>query len=293
LAEKYRDERAVKKAVKAKETALQAKTEALKLLAQESALKAREAQDALTQGKAAEAAIAKITNEEYKEKVYEEKIKAYKAVSEKAKETIEKADKAISMADETTALAGEDARYGDSVKTAQDAKEKAEKIKREALELLNGASAAIRENEDLENQRQEEEILSGAANERLEQEKKEADARREKPAIKRFSMTLNFDFDKYELSQESKERIREVAQEVKKYEYKKITIEGHTDNIGEKAHNIVLSRNRAKSVKEELEKYEIEEDKLNHAGFADTMPVESNDSKSGRAANRRTEVFVE
>ena len=70
-----------------------------------------------------------------------------------------------------------------------------------------------------------------------------------------------------------------------------IQIQGHTDNIGQRKDNMVLSENRAKEVYNYLVERHIEPSRLTYKGFADTQPVASNDTEEGRALNRRT-VFV-
>ena len=72
----------------------------------------------------------------------------------------------------------------------------------------------------------------------------------------------------------------------------KVSIEGHTDNVGEEAANQDLSKRRAASVKAYLmEKYSIEESRLQSQGFGETKPVASNDTPEGRQNNRRVELI--
>lgn len=70
-----------------------------------------------------------------------------------------------------------------------------------------------------------------------------------------------------------------------------IQIQGHTDNIGQRRDNMVLSENRAKEVYNYLIERHIEPSRLTYKGYADTQVVATNDTEEGRALNRRT-VFV-
>jgi outer membrane protein OmpA-like peptidoglycan-associated protein len=71
----------------------------------------------------------------------------------------------------------------------------------------------------------------------------------------------------------------------------KLTVEGHTDNIGGDPYNLDLSKRRALAVKEALiAQYGIATDRLTNAGFGASRPVESNDTLEGRARNRRVEL---
>ena len=63
--------------------------------------------------------------------------------------------------------------------------------------------------------------------------------------------------------------------------------------IKTKEANKRLSRQRARSVHDEFVKTGIPSNKISYEGFGDSMPVKSNKTAAGRAANRRTEIFVE
>ena len=63
---------------------------------------------------------------------------------------------------------------------------------------------------------------------------------------------------------------------------------GHTDNQGELAYNVELSKRRADSVIQALGKdYGIDTTRLGAYGDGMTAPVASNDTEEGRAENRR------
>jgi OmpA family len=70
----------------------------------------------------------------------------------------------------------------------------------------------------------------------------------------------------------------------------KLTVEGHTDSIGDDAYNLDLSKRRALAVKQALvAQYNIFADRLANDGFGASRRVESNDTLEGRARNRRVE----
>ena len=72
----------------------------------------------------------------------------------------------------------------------------------------------------------------------------------------------------------------------------KVQISGHTDNVGKKEANQLLSLNRAKSVVNYLIGKGITMNRLLPKGFGDTKPVASNDTDEGKSLNRRTEINV-
>lgn len=71
----------------------------------------------------------------------------------------------------------------------------------------------------------------------------------------------------------------------------KLSIEGHTDNIGGDAYNLDLSKRRAAAVRTVLvDQHSVTADRLTTAGYGASRPKESNDTLAGRARNRRVEL---
>jgi outer membrane protein OmpA-like peptidoglycan-associated protein len=102
---------------------------------------------------------------------------------------------------------------------------------------------------------------------------------------------IYFDFAQATLKPESAPVLKEIAQALKDNPDWKLTVEGHTDNIGGDAYNLDLSKRRALAVKEALvAQYDIAPDRLANQGFGASRPVESNDTLEGRARNRRVEL---
>jgi len=71
-----------------------------------------------------------------------------------------------------------------------------------------------------------------------------------------------------------------------------VEIQGHTDNVGKKAANQLLSENRAKAVRDYLIKKGIDEKRMTSNGYGDTKPVLPNTSAANKAKNRRVEFVV-
>jgi autotransporter-associated beta strand protein len=127
-----------------------------------------------------------------------------------------------------------------------------------------------------------------------EEDIKESNERRANPEIKSYKLSVaNFNTNSYELKPEAKEIIRGQAEEIKGYEYKKITVEGHTDATGNDEINDPLSAKRARAVYDEFIINGIPVYKMRYIGFGSRLPIETNKTKEGRAANRRVEIFVE
>jgi len=71
-----------------------------------------------------------------------------------------------------------------------------------------------------------------------------------------------------------------------------LRIEGHTDNVGDKASNLALSGARALTVKNAIIAKGVPATRLVASGFGDTVPVGDNTTDAGRADNRRTEFRI-
>ncbi len=69
-----------------------------------------------------------------------------------------------------------------------------------------------------------------------------------------------------------------------------IVIIGHSDSIGDAAFNIHISRRRAQSVADYLQQGGVRADRIRVEGRGSSEPIATNDTRSGRAKNRRIEL---
>jgi len=104
----------------------------------------------------------------------------------------------------------------------------------------------------------------------------------------------NFKFGKVELPDEAKQKIDEMVSHMKA-DPKNIfiEIEGHTDNVGSKVYNQTLGLERAEAVKRYLyEAHQVPLHKINVISYGEDKPVSPNNTKDGRAQNRRVVIKV-
>jgi OOP family OmpA-OmpF porin len=69
-------------------------------------------------------------------------------------------------------------------------------------------------------------------------------------------------------------------------------IQGYTDNIGSDEYNLGLSQRRAEAVEKYLEAKGVDPDAMSAKGYGSANPIASNDTREGRAQNRRVEFRV-
>ena len=101
-----------------------------------------------------------------------------------------------------------------------------------------------------------------------------------------------FETASYTLKEESKIELQKLKSFLLLNSTVSIEIGGHTDNVGDKKSNQILSENRAKAVYEFLIANEITKERLSFKGFGDTMPIDDNSTDKGKANNRRTEFMI-
>jgi len=104
----------------------------------------------------------------------------------------------------------------------------------------------------------------------------------------------NFKFGKTDLPDTAKMRLDEVISQLKANPNNIfIEIEGHTDNTGAKTTNERLGLERAEAVKRYLyEQHQIPLHKINVISYGEDKPVAPNNTRAGRAQNRRVVVKV-
>ncbi len=100
-----------------------------------------------------------------------------------------------------------------------------------------------------------------------------------------------FDTDSDRLKPESAPAIQAIARGLENNPNLKLLIEGHTDSVGNAAHNLDLSKRRAEAVKAVLvSQFKVDAERLTTAGLGATRPIDSNDTPQGRTQNRRVEL---
>ncbi len=111
--------------------------------------------------------------------------------------------------------------------------------------------------------------------------------------ITQIASKIFFETDSDKLKVASLSQLDELVIILKRYDAANLTIEGHTDNVGEDAYNLTLSQKRTESVKNYLTTNGILESRLIAIGYGETKPIADNTTSIGRAKNRRVELKTE
>jgi peptidoglycan-associated lipoprotein len=103
-----------------------------------------------------------------------------------------------------------------------------------------------------------------------------------------------FKFGKTMLPDEAKAKIDQMVSHLKQDPKNVfIEIEGHTDNVGDKLINQKLGLERAEAVERYLyEQYQIPLHKMNVISYGEEKPIAPNNTRDGRAQNRRVVIKV-
>ncbi|MCB1733535.1 MAG: OmpA family protein, partial [Halieaceae bacterium] len=71
-----------------------------------------------------------------------------------------------------------------------------------------------------------------------------------------------------------------------------VEVQGHTDDRGDDTSNLRLSQRRAEAVVEYLVNNGVDAGRLTARGYGELVPIEPNETKQGRAENRRVEFKI-
>lgn len=105
--------------------------------------------------------------------------------------------------------------------------------------------------------------------------------------------TVNFAFDKSNISDAAATILSGQADFMNKYKDSKFVIEGHTDSIGTEAYNMGLGARRAEAVRSHLVSKGVCDKQLSTVSYGESKPVAPNNTRDGRAQNRRAVTVMQ
>lgn len=128
---------------------------------------------------------------------------------------------------------------------------------------------------------------------RIEQMKQEITANDILDALNKdgyIALDILFDTGKSTIQEESLPIVDQIFELMKSDPTLKVSIEGHTDNVGDAASNKKLSSDRARAVMDALVTKGVDKTSVSFIGWGQEKPVADNRTDEGRAKNRRVEI---
>ncbi|MBI3399347.1 MAG: peptidoglycan-associated lipoprotein Pal [Deltaproteobacteria bacterium] len=105
-------------------------------------------------------------------------------------------------------------------------------------------------------------------------------------------LTIYFDFDRFTIRDDMKPVLEKDAEWLKKNPGIKIQVQGHCDERGTNEYNIALGERRARSIKEYLINYGINQLRLSTISYGEEKPADPGHTEEAWAKNRRGELVI-
>ncbi|MDO8805055.1 MAG: peptidoglycan-associated lipoprotein Pal [Elusimicrobiota bacterium] len=104
--------------------------------------------------------------------------------------------------------------------------------------------------------------------------------------------TINFDYDRYELSEESRATLQANAALIKVRRDWTALVEGHCDERGTIEYNLALGQKRAKSVRDYYVRLGVPESVMGTISYGEEKPLCTEDTEACWLQNRRAETKI-
>ncbi len=194
-------------------------------------------------------------------------------------------------------------------KKAQEQRQELARFRQEAMDRESQATALIEEVRRLEDR------LGGVSQERIALQRRvdnqarlrgnlatiESTFRPEEARVSRTGddivislLGINFLVGRSSIDASSEPLMGKVRESLALFPGASVVVEGHTDSQGSDSANLILSQDRADSVKQYLvAKMGLDPEKVTSIGYGETRPAASNDTPDGRARNRRIDLVIQ
>jgi peptidoglycan-associated lipoprotein len=112
------------------------------------------------------------------------------------------------------------------------------------------------------------------------------------PSLRSALRDVNFEFDRYSLTDEAKATLDELAQALKANPQFVVTIEGHADERGTVEYNLALGEQRAQAAKAYLVALGVDASRVDTISHGEQQPVDAGHDELAWAINRRAHFLV-
>jgi len=106
------------------------------------------------------------------------------------------------------------------------------------------------------------------------------------------SSEVSFDYNSATIKATFYSPLGKIADVINRYPQTQIVVAGHTDSVGTEQYNLDLSLRRANAVADYLISQGVQRFRLGTEGRGELEPIASNETATGRAQNRRVEIYV-
>ncbi|MBS0001032.1 MAG: OmpA family protein [Cyclobacteriaceae bacterium] len=103
---------------------------------------------------------------------------------------------------------------------------------------------------------------------------------------------IYFEQGDFQIQGNSFEELNELLLLLEQYPEMVVRLEGHTDRLGGRQANMVLSQNRVEEIKKYLIRHGIEEKRVKTQAFGGSRPISTENDEESRQINRRVEVRI-
>lgn len=112
------------------------------------------------------------------------------------------------------------------------------------------------------------------------------------PPVRAALRDVHFEFDRYDLTEETKRTLEELAQALKANPAFDVLIEGHADERGTPEYNLALGQRRAQAAKDYLVSLGVEARRADTISYGEERPLDSEHNELAWALNRRAHFVV-
>jgi outer membrane protein OmpA-like peptidoglycan-associated protein len=105
---------------------------------------------------------------------------------------------------------------------------------------------------------------------------------------------LSFPVGSSEIRPEDFALLSKVQATIREFPGRPITVEGHTDSLGDAQRNLALSEERASAVRKYLlANMTVDRGQIGAVGLGENRPIANNETEEGRAKNRRIDLTID
>jgi len=119
-----------------------------------------------------------------------------------------------------------------------------------------------------------------------------AQAQTSSPADRDHVISIFFGGGSYYISPGERAKLKEFLDDIPNLETYEIEIQGHTDDIGNRAYNLRLSDFRARAVRDRLVNYPLPPEMMQMLPLGEDAPAYDNGTWDGKLSNRRVDVIL-